>query len=390
MDRLLPLLARMAALLALALPLRAPAQGCEAPACVAERQFTVRVTDLRSSSSGPVRYLTLALQVRNTSAAPLALAYEFGTGLVTDDQGNRYDMAAEPRGIGQIAGRSVDAAFQLQPGESGDVRFEFRWNGQDKLHGTVYEVRMALRELQPVAGGQVRLGKEFALQFRGLRDSREAPPVAAAPTRPAGPPAEPASAAPRRELCAGRARCYDGGAFTAELVRAQPSAFANNWQYLTMRLTLRLRNESDRPLALAYQAASQSLQDEDGHRYVDAAFARPVTGMTMVDSRNKDVDFVLGPGEAREVVFEPGLQLDPKERGSVYSWDLALEQYAPAAGRQLQRVRTHSISFPRFEVAPPSAATQHAQQTAEHAASAPVAALKSLKDALGALRTKKP
>jgi hypothetical protein len=168
----------------------APSAGAQASPCAGRTAtcadvgaFAAAVTDFRTSSMpGGGRIVTITVRFQNGASRPLRLGYVSNSGLVVDDQGNRFATYGAVRGIGMAADHAVDAKFALQPGESSDARFEFFWRprSNQELAGTTFNVDLAVREIDAFAGEQYRAGREHALSFRGLGS-------AAAAVGPAGP-----------------------------------------------------------------------------------------------------------------------------------------------------------------------------------------------------------
>jgi hypothetical protein len=141
------------------------------PHCAEVSSFVATVTDFRESLNGGERVVGVTVRFRNRTSGPLTLGYVSGSGVVTDDRGNRYttdNYGGNVRGLGVIArGGQIDPKFSLRAGESGDARFEFTWSG-GALFGTRFVVELAVREIQALGGDQWRLGQEHALHFRGF------------------------------------------------------------------------------------------------------------------------------------------------------------------------------------------------------------------------------
>jgi serine/threonine protein kinase len=150
------------------------------PRCDQVSTFVATATDLRESVIGgggnQTRVVGLTVRFRNTTGGPLILGYVSGSGVVTDDRGNRY-TTNNVRGLGVVGAGPIDAKFVLRPGESGDARFEFMWAPRGTIFGTRYVVELSVREIEPLAGNQWRLGQEHSLHFSGFGEQG----VAAAP-----------------------------------------------------------------------------------------------------------------------------------------------------------------------------------------------------------------
>jgi len=190
-----------------------PAGGQPAPAQVAQRQNTVRtapknppvcpgvpfceevndfavtITDFRASLNAPTKVLTATLRFRNKCDHPITLGYIPGSGVGTDERGNRYTANdGDVRGIGLISGRGVDDKFVLQPGQQSDARFTYLWGAGREIFGTTFEIELTVREIIPLENNQLKLGAESPLRFTGLTHRSITAPVSEA-TAPASPPA---------------------------------------------------------------------------------------------------------------------------------------------------------------------------------------------------------
>jgi hypothetical protein len=123
----------------------APAQAQAAdpcggqPNCAATRGFTATITNFRPSTVD-VRTKAIAITMRfeNRTNQPLILGYINDSGIITDDQGQRYvTHPAGVRGNGVIA-TQFDPKLVQRPGEASDARFEMvlRLTGANPLLGT--------------------------------------------------------------------------------------------------------------------------------------------------------------------------------------------------------------------------------------------------------------
>src|SRR5882672_267816 len=225
-------------------PARA-AGSCPDATCAQVKTFVANVTDFRTSASGRWKIITMTVHFQSKATTPLILGYVSGSGIAIDEQGNRYAIGAESnvRGIGLISGNSFDSKFTLQPGETGDARFELGFvPNANSILGTKFDIDLAIREINTVAADQYRLGAEHSLHFGRLDHNivaavgsatpaaSAAPASTAAPAPSAAPAAGAAAAgaaattgaattapAPSTDPCAGAARCSSGGPFVAQV-----------------------------------------------------------------------------------------------------------------------------------------------------------------------------
>lgn len=315
-----------------------PADPCAGAArCAAMGSFTVTLTDFRESLVTYYRVVGVTLRFRNTLNRPLVLGYVAGSGLITDDQGNRYTVSSGSlRGIGEIQGNTFDPKFTLRPGESADARMELSFRPGNAILGTQYVFELAAREIDPLPGNQWRLGREHAIQFRDLG---QAPVVAAAPPAEAPVNADPAPE-PIADPCGDKPRCYATGPFVAEVTHFTDSK-ASYYHFLTY--TVRFRNLSSQPLVLAYAANSAVALDDQGNRYGPAP--SHVKGMGISQGNRADPSFRLRPGEAREATFQMVFRPGRAVLGTTYTFDLAVEELEILPRDQIRTQREFTVGF---------------------------------------------
>lgn len=334
---------------------RSATRVCDAgERCSEVLAFATTVADVRTSQQAGTRYVAVTLRFQNKLKRPIVLGYVAGSGLVIDDQGNRYQLQGGDRGasgIGQISPNSYDPKFVLQPGESGNARFEFAWGSQTQIAGTFYEMGLAVREIVPLPGNQLRLGPEYALRFDNLRPSptvaatpSDRPPVDVAP----GPGATPVGDAPAAistgDACAGLTTCSDAGPFVAHVMRVTPSK-AGGWALA--KFDLRITNRTNRPLILAYKFGTSLSIDDNGNRWNRAAGqVDKVKGIGIVTGSSADPQFVVAPGKSRDVSFETMLGIYANTNiGTVHSYDVTLVQLEILPSRQIREVREYALTY---------------------------------------------
>jgi hypothetical protein len=375
MNRISPLVAAAALMVAGAGHAGAQTVTCTGSSdpCQEVRTFTASVVDFRTSERSGSRYVSITLRLQNRTAAPIILGYVNRSGLVVDNEGNRYNAAGEVRGIGLISGNTFDPKFTLQPGERGDARFEFTWWDRSKIAGTRFDFDLALREIEPVAGRQFRLGKEHALQFQGLGEPEATVAATEAPAATATQPV-----APYVDPCAGLERCFSSGPIVTEVTQVTTSKQSG---YQGVRLTLRIRNVSAEPVILAYKSRSGQVIDDRGNRFAnEGSRTDRVHGIGLVTNRSADPQFVLRPGEARTASFENTLGIYRNTvLGTVYSYDLVLEQLEVLPSNQVRSLREFAIGFQNLQPSTGDAASATGQDAAN-----------KLFDAIRKAATKKP
>jgi hypothetical protein len=320
------------------------------PRCVEVSSFVANVSDVRESTIGnvgtPIRVMAVTLRFRNSTSGPLALGYVAGSGVVTDDRGNRYITDSRRiRGLGEVGAVAIDPKFVLRPGESGDARFEFSWQPMGALIGAHPVIDLAVREIESLPGNQWRLGREYALHF-----SDGSPPVvvsAPAASRPAGP--VPATAA-ASDPCAKKQDCFSAGPFVAEITRMAQS---QSERFRDIQFSVRFQNLTAQPLVLGQTQWSTLVVDDVGNRYTSAWTALPeVRGMGLVRTgQQPDASFVLQPGASREANYAVRFDAGAARLGSVYNVDFAVEELQLFPGNQVRSVRQFPVGFHDVKIA---------------------------------------
>jgi hypothetical protein len=160
--------------------------------CTEVPSFVAIITDFRLDLVRGSRVITATVRFVNKLDRTLVLGYVQGSGIVTDEQGNRYRAleSTAVRGIGEIVAEQPNPKFHLGPGEINDTRFEFTLENENRALGTQYTVDLTVGELAPTpsealvrlfgrddpdvnAGGphQWRVDKQDRLHFSGFTDA---------------------------------------------------------------------------------------------------------------------------------------------------------------------------------------------------------------------------
>jgi hypothetical protein len=360
----------------------APASVCGGdPNCTEVNAFATSVVEFRASLQGNYKTLTTTLRFQNKLTRPLVLGYVLGSGGATDDRGNRYVVRDDAtRGIGAIAHRnSVDDKFALAPGQTGDARFTLMWGGQ-QIFGNTFDLDLTVREIIPAGNGQSTLGPEYPLQIVGLVDGARAGGAAVAQTSgsaPASPAQQPAPAQNTQPMaggttqpstgtpapaspslpspfgtpatagagahCAPGTSCYDAGAFS---VTVNQSAAAVSGKNQLARFSVRVKNHTSQPLALAYKAGTNNAVDEQGNTF---SWGRPgtrdgsVQGIGMIEGARIDPQFQLAPGGTRDAqISVTRFDAGPKPPGRSFTLDTVLVELR-GSGQQWQKVREYAV-----------------------------------------------
>lgn len=140
--------------------------------CYETTDFAATITQFRVSvDAWQNKVLDVMMHFQNKTNQLLSLGYVDGSASGLDDRGNRFGMNTANggvRGIGIVAGNNMDPKFTLQPGGSGDARFELYWPPRGQIAGVQYEVELSIREINRVEGNQWMLGNESLLHYDGL------------------------------------------------------------------------------------------------------------------------------------------------------------------------------------------------------------------------------
>jgi hypothetical protein len=138
------------------------------PLCYEAPDFAATITDFRTSQQGHI--VDVAVRFTNKTNNLLVLGYTNGSGVATDERGNRYPVwgGNGVRGMGLVNGQSVDPKFQVRPGGYGDTRFELALQGYPQVIGFTFELDLSVNEINAYAGNQFTVGSEFPLTWKGL------------------------------------------------------------------------------------------------------------------------------------------------------------------------------------------------------------------------------
>ncbi|MBM3811976.1 MAG: hypothetical protein FJW20_10125 [Acidimicrobiia bacterium] len=321
-----------------------------APGCTEVNSFASTITDFRTSTTGGYRLVTATIRFQNKLARPLILGYLSGSGVATDDRGNRFTMNENTglRGMGFLRANQVDPKFILAAGQTADARVEFTWYPRaNEIFGTEYNMEFSVREIVPVSPTQFRVGLEHPLRWTELGR----PEVSAAPAPAAvAPAAEPAVAvvAPV-DHCQGLQRCYNAGTFTAQVQQVTTSQ-VTSFHVLSFRV--RFQNVSAQPLILAYKNGTSVAIDNLGNRYSQTRtnYAR---GIGVSGHGQISAEFIVQPGQSRDASFEVMRVIARTQIGTGFTWDVAVEQFEPLPGNQLRTLREYSLNFPDLTAANP-------------------------------------
>jgi hypothetical protein len=148
--------------------------------------------------------------------------------------------------------------------------------------------------------------------------------------------------------CAGSPRCYNAGAFIAEVVQVTPTAMTRGVRHHTVSFNIRFRNVSDKPVILAYRASSSAAVDNFGNAF---RWGRPSThdtsvkGIGMVSGGSADTQFALSPGQSRSATFGVIRYEARPPIGESWNYDVVIEEIEIQPGQVVRSVRQNSLSF---------------------------------------------
>lgn len=363
-----------------------PATG-QTPSCAGQARctevasFTATVTDFRTSVRDRYKVITATIRFQNKLNRPLILGFVEGSGVATDDQGNRYQLYGDGavRAMGIINRQGLDPKFVLEPGQASDARFEMTWQARrSDIIGLSFVLELAVREITPIQGRQYRLGVEHALRIEGLGDQM------AAPAAPAAAPSPSAAAAtiPQEDLCAGKQRCAHPGPFVAE-VQNISGALTGSYpsQRHVLRINVRFRNVTDQPLILGYSSGTSKIIDDLGNEYYWGSantYDKSVTGMGVVQAREANPEFVLQPGESRNATFQLFRSIGRSQVGSGFTWDFAVETLEVLPSKQVRSLRQYSMNIQDLTARPPAAGAPASRNQQQQTPAESVQQLKDL------------
>jgi hypothetical protein len=163
---------------ATAAPPTAPKDNCgESSRCYDAGTFVAEVMQVSATAMTPgARHHSVAINVRfrNVSDKPIILAYRSASSAALDNFGNGFTWGrpgthdTSVKGIGMIAGRSVDTQFSLDPGQSRNATFNIiRFNAAPPI-GNAWSYDVVIDEVEILPGQVVRSARQNSLSFANL------------------------------------------------------------------------------------------------------------------------------------------------------------------------------------------------------------------------------
>ena len=138
--------------------------------CVVSGALAARVERLAAEAvKGNNHGIVVSVALRNLSSAPMVLTYRQSSGEMLDDLGQRYTVDwrydAAVQGIPVSTRSSASSQFTLAPGESRRAQFRYtRFVGKTRL-GSSFTPVLALEQYELLPSSQLRLVREYALDF---------------------------------------------------------------------------------------------------------------------------------------------------------------------------------------------------------------------------------
>lgn len=290
--------------------------------------FTATITSFQSYLKAyprNVHLIAATVHFQNKTKKPLILGYDRKGFTASDEQGNRYALTFI-RGMGEAAGSTVDAKFVLPPQEGADMLCEFAWQqSANAIFGITFDLNMAVRELKKLQGSEYQLGPESTLEFVGLKTNYVRSLEGAVDLE---------------------GHSTSAGPFKAQLVR---SKFGKSGRWETVGdFTLKLENTSTRPLILACEPYSIFGNDNEGVIY-GGSNRVVVTGIGLAKDNEADPQFVLAPGESKEI----HLTIYKGEHvplGTIFNLYLGFEELQITPSKQIVVLRQYTLTLPRIDM----------------------------------------
>lgn len=146
--------------------------------CYNAGTFVAEVVQLSAVAMAPgVRHHSASLNIRfrNVSDKPVILAYRSGSSAALDNFGNGFTWGrpgthdTSVKGIGMVAGKSVDTQFSLAPGQSRNATFGIiRFNAKPPI-GDAWNYDVVIEEIEILPGQVVRSARQNSVSFTNLR-----------------------------------------------------------------------------------------------------------------------------------------------------------------------------------------------------------------------------
>jgi hypothetical protein len=147
------------------------------PRCYNAGSFVAEVMQVSASAmTAGARHQSVAINIRfrNVSDKPVILAYRSASSAALDNFGNGFTWGrpgthdTSVKGIGMVAGRTVDTQFALAPGQSRNATFNIiRFNAAPPI-GNAWNYDVVIDEIEVLPGQVVRSARQNSLSFASL------------------------------------------------------------------------------------------------------------------------------------------------------------------------------------------------------------------------------
>jgi len=148
------------------------------PRCYSAGPFVAEILGVTPSQNGPYHQLQVNVRFRNLMNQPIILAYVARSGVVTDNNGKRYDETGGAntnpgaRGIGTVKGDQADPQFVLSPNASSNASFVLARghipNDPRDPIGMTFNFDLSIAQLEVLPSQQIRTVREYSADFGGL------------------------------------------------------------------------------------------------------------------------------------------------------------------------------------------------------------------------------
>jgi WD40 repeat protein len=150
------------------------------PRCYSAGPFVAEVIGMTPSQTpGSIgnHVLQVNVRFRNLTNQPLILAYVARSGVITDNNGKRYDEQRQgftnaAKGIGTVDRDKADPQFVLSSGASSNASFVLaRLHGDNAPRdaiGTAFNFDLSIAQLEVLPGQQIHTVREYAVTFSNL------------------------------------------------------------------------------------------------------------------------------------------------------------------------------------------------------------------------------
>jgi hypothetical protein len=148
------------------------------PRCFNAGTFTAEVMQVSATAMTPgARHHSVSFNIRfrNLTDKPMILAYRSASSSALDNYGSGFTWGrpgthdTSVKGIGMVAGRSVDTQFSLAPGQSRNATFGLiRFNARPPI-GDAWNYDVVIEEIEILPGQVVRSTRQNSVSFTNLR-----------------------------------------------------------------------------------------------------------------------------------------------------------------------------------------------------------------------------